>query len=164
MDKTNAARAVFDTLCATMDEMEWKYTKEEPNADHPKGFYVYTSARGDDLVIRLNIVTDIERQLLYVKSPLPFNAPAEKRQIFMEALTHINWSMLNGCFEMDPADGHVGFRAVIPYMDGGLVSKEMCKYLIWLTCQMVDDFNDKLQALSEGTMTMDQLLDFIRQR
>ncbi len=163
MEKSEAAREVFQTLCATLDEMQWTYNKYEPNEEHPSQYYVSTRAIGADLPIDLRIIVDADRRLLYLKSPLPFTFPAGKCLTIMQAVTRINWTMLNGSFELDLSDGYIGFKMLIPFMEGQ-VSKEMCSYLIVLSCRMVDNVNGKLKAISEGTMSLSELQEFLDKR
>ncbi len=156
MSKFSEAKNLYNTLCGTLDKMEWKYNGEEQENQ----FCVYTSAVGKDLAMRLAICIDVERQLMYLKSPMPFAVPEQLRDTMALALIRANWSMLNGSFEMDHSDGFVAFKLVIPYMES-LLSAEVCRYMVMLSCNMVDKFNDKFQAIAEGKMTVEELQQFI---
>lgn len=156
MAKIDQAKAMYGTLCETLDKMQWSYNKEE-NDDN---FAVFTSARGDDLVIKLAIRIDVNRQVMFLKSPLPFQVPRNLRDTVARALIRANWTMLNGSFEMDLADGYVGFKMVIPYMDS-MISTEVCRYMILLSCRMTDKFNDKIKDVVDGKMTEEQFVRFI---
>ncbi len=158
MAKKDEAKIVYQTLCEALDNMQWKYNTEE-NEDN---FAVFTSAVGKDLTMKLVIRIDVDRQLMYLKSPMPFTVPEDKRDLLALALTRANWSMLNGCFEMDYSDGFVAFKLVIPYMQS-MISVEVCRYMIILSCNMIDKFNDKLKAVTEGEMTLEELQKFIKE-
>ena len=147
MSKELEAKTVYQTLCKTLDNMKWHYDPE------PENFLIRTSAVGDDLSMKLFMKVDVDRSVMYLKSPMPFAVPAEKRNIMCEAVTIANWAMLNGSFEMDLADGYLGFKVVLPFMES-LLSEKACRYMINMSCQMVDLFNDKLQSVSNGTMTL----------
>ena len=151
--KVGIANKNYKTLCGTLDKMNWKYTR------HDDARKIITSAIGEDLTIALHFFVDAERQVMYVKSPLTFKIAEDRRDEVGKALHSANYSMLNGCFEYDAVNGFVAFRLVIPF-EGCEVSQEMCKYMVMLTCQMVDKFNDKILALSEGRMTLQQFLQF----
>lgn len=153
--RLSEAKVVFNTLCSSLDNRKWTYNKDE------KELIVRTSAVGDDLTIKLFIKVDAHRSVMYLKSPLPFTASESKRGDIMQAVTIANWAMLNGAFEMDLEDGYVGFKAVVPFMDS-LISETLCKYLVDLSCRMVDTFNDKLAALASGDMTLDQFKEFAK--
>ncbi len=158
MAKFDEAKAVFGTLCQTLDQMQWKYNKEE----HEDRFAVFTSAVGNDLTIKLAIHIDVDRQVMYLKSPMPFAIPEEMRDTMAKAFVMANWSMLNGSFEMDYSDGFSAFKLIVPYMSS-LIGTEVCRYMILLSCNMVDKFNDKLQAVCNGQMTLTELQSFIKQ-
>ena len=151
--KEMAAKALYKTLCQTLDNMKWKYNREEEN------FIVRTSAVGDDLSMKLMIRIDAERQVMYLKSPMPFNIHENVRDLMGKAILIANYSMLNGSFEFDFSDGYLAFKMVIPYMES-IISEAVCKYMIVLSCSMTDKFNDKFQAISEGRMTLSEFEKF----
>lgn len=156
MAKIDEARVLYSTLCKTLDDMQWSYQKEEQN-DH---FAVYTSAVGKDLTMKLAIRIDIDRQVMYLKSPMPFDVPENQRDKLALAMARVNWSMLNGSFETDHSDGFVAFKLVVPYMQS-MLSVEVCRYMILLSCNMIDKFNDKLKSVVEDRMTIEELQNFI---
>ena len=151
--KEMAANALYKTLCSTLDNMKWKYSKEEDK------YIVRTSAVGDDLSMKLMMKIDAERQVMYLKSPMPFTIHENVRDLVGKAILIANYSMLNGSFEFDFSDGYLAFKMVIPYMES-IISEAVCKYMIVLSCSMTDKFNDKFQALSEGRMTLAEFEKF----
>ena len=151
--KEMAANALYKTLCTTLDNMKWKYSKEEDK------YIVRTSAVGDDLSMKLMMKIDAERQVMYLKSPMPFTIHENVRDLMGKAILIANYSMLNGSFEFDFSDGYLAFKMVIPYMES-IISEAVCKYMIVLSCSMTDKFNDKFQALSEGRMTLAEFEKF----
>ncbi len=156
MAKYDEAKAMYNTLCQALDNMRWRYNKEE----HEDEFSVFTSSISDDLLIKLAIHIDVDRQVMYLKSPMPFDVPEAMRDTMARAIIRANWYMLNGSFEMDYSDGYVGFKLIIPYMQS-MLSTEACKYMIIVSCEMIDKFNDKLKAIAEGRMTLGELQRFI---
>lgn len=153
--KQSQAKVVYNTLCSTLDNKKWKYDKEEEK------LIIRTGAVGDDLSMKLYIKVDADREVMYLKSPMPFNVPAERINDIMVAITIANWAMLNGCFEMDRNDGYCGFKMVIPFMES-IISEQTCKYLINLSCNMIDKYNDKLLAVSQGKMTVAEFEEFAK--
>lgn len=156
--KFDEAKVLFGTLCQTLDNMQWKYNKEE----REDNFALFTSAVGKDLTMKLAIRIDVDRQVMYLKSPMPFAVPQEMRDTLAKALIIANWSMLNGSFEMDMNDGFVAFKMIVPYMSS-MLSTEVCRYMIVLSCNMVDKFNDKLDAICKGQMTLTEFQNFVNQ-
>jgi hypothetical protein len=62
------------------------------------------------------IIADARAVCLYVH--LPIFVPAHRRSAVCEALAIANWQLLFGDFEMDPADGQVRFRSILPMLGG----------------------------------------------
>ena len=153
MSKEQAAKSLYKTLCNTLDNMKWTYNKEEDK------FIIRTSAIGDDLSMKLMIKIDAERQVMYLKSPMPFAIPENVRDTMGKAILIANYSMLNGSFEFDFSDGYLAFKMVIPYMDS-IISEAVCKYMIVLSCSMTDKFNDKFKAVADGVMTLAEFATF----
>ena len=151
--KQNFAQKAFDTLCLALDNMKWKYNRDAANR------VVTTTAIGKDLTINLRMVVSEERRLMYIKSLLPFDVPESKRDVVGRAVNIANFSILNGCFEYDQFAGKLGFRIVVPFFNTEL-TEEVYHYAVMLTCQMVDKFNDKILALANGTMTLQEFKEF----
>ena len=153
MSKENEALALYKTLCQTLDNMRWHYTKEEDQ------FVVRATAIGNDLSMDLFMKIDAERQVMYLKSPMPFIVPAPLRDKLATAVVMANFTMLNGSFEYDLSDGYLAFKMVVPYMES-IVSERVCHYMIMVSCQMTDKFNDKFMALVDNTMTLAEFAAF----
>lgn len=153
--KMSEAKAMYNTLCSTLDNMKWNYNKDEEK------LIVRTSAVGDDLTMKLYIKVDASRSVMYLKSGMPFEVPKEKISDMMQAAIIANWAMLNGSFEMDRSDGYTAFKVVIPFMES-LISERVCKYMIDMSCDMIDKFNDKFLAVVENRMTIDEFENFAK--
>lgn len=147
--KQSEAKVVYGTLCSALTNRKWTYNKEDEN------LIVRTSAVGDDLSMQLYIKVDANRSVMFLKSKMPFPVPQERIHDIMQAITIANWAMLNGMFEMDMNDGYVGFKVVVPFMES-MLSEKLCNYMIDMSCRMIDIFNDKLLAVSEGKMSLDE--------
>lgn len=153
--KLSEAKIVFNTLCSALDNRKWKYDKEEDK------LIVRTGAGGKDLSIKFYIKVDAEREVMYLKSPMPFKVPFDRVDDMATATAIANWSMLNGCFEMDRDDGYCGFKVVVPFTES-LLSERLCNYMINLSCNMVDKFNGKLMAIAENSMTVGEFDAFVK--
>ena len=155
MSKQSEALSLYKTLCQTLDNMHWHYQKEEDK------FVVRTSAVGKDLTMPLFIKIDAERQVMYIKSAMPFDIPTGIRETIVKAVVLANYTMLNGSFEFDSSDGYLAFKIVAPYMES-ILSEKVCHYMISITCEMTDKFNDKFKALVDGKMTLLEFSNFCR--
>ena len=98
---------------------------------------------------------------MYLKSPMPFAIPENVRDTVAKAAIIANYTMLNGSFEFDFDTGYLAFKMVIPYMES-MLSEKVCHYMIILSCNMTDKFNDKFQALVEGRMTISEFETFAK--
>ena len=156
MSKESEAKSLYNTLCQTLDNIKWHYDKEEND------LVIRTSAVGEDLTMKLFMKIDADRQVMYLKSPMPFSVPSHLNDTLTKAVVTANYTMLNGTFELDLSDGYLGFKMVIPYMES-IVSERVCHYMIMLSCQMTDKFNDKFKALVDGTMTYADFESFCKQ-
>lgn len=153
--RLSEAKVVYGTLCATLDNMKWHYNKDEEN------LIVRTSAVGEDLSMKLYIKVDASRSVMYLKSGMPFKVEPNKIWDMMQAVIIANWAMLNGSFEMDRSDGYTAFKVVIPFMES-MISEKVCKYMIQMSCDMIDKFNDKFLAVVENRMTVDEFEQFAK--
>ncbi len=147
--KNGFAERNYQRLCATLEKMQWKFKREDSRRE------IVTDAIGDGLTIALRFYVNAERQLMYVKSPMPYQIEQTARDVVGQAVNIANYSMLNGCFEYDADRGYLAFRMVVPF-DKCELSEEICKYLVLLTCQMVDKYNGKFFSLSKGEITLEQ--------
>lgn len=148
-------KKTFETLCAMLDGIKWKYKRDDEKLT------VTTSAIGKDLTMPLRIVVSGDRHVMYVKSAMTFSVPEHKRATICYATTLANFSMLNGCFEFNMENGYLGFRIVVPF-EGSVVGEETCRYMVMLTCQMVDKFNDKFKKLVDDEMSMPEFVKFVQ--
>ena len=152
MSKQSEAKTMYNTLCQTLDNMNWHYTKEEDK------FIVRTSAVGQDLTMKLFMKIDEDKQVMYLKSPMPFDVPTYVRDKITTAVVLANYTMHNGSFEFDLSDGYLAFKMVVPYMES-IISERVCHYMINLSCNMTDKF----KALVDGTMTMTEFQAFCKE-
>lgn len=153
--KLNEAKVMYGTLCSALDNMKWRYNKEEEN------LIVRTSAVGDDLSMKLYMKVDAGRSVMYLKSGMPFPVPKDRIEDLAHAVLIANWAMLNGSFEMDLSDGYVAFKVVVPFMES-MISEKVCHYMIEMSCNMIDKFNDKFLAVVENRMTIAEFDNFAK--
>lgn len=154
MGKQSEAKALYGTLCQTLDNMKWRYGKDEEK------LVIHTSAIGEDLTIQLFMRVDADRQVMFLKSPMPYTIPENKRETVATAVTVANFAMLNGSFEMDIGKGVLAFKIVVPFMNS-LISENVCHYMIMLGCRMTDKFNDKFKSLVDDRLTLDEFKNFV---
>ena len=155
-EKLAKAQEVFATLCQTMDDNDWEYTKNEEK------FSIDASAEGEDLPVDLRITVDSERELVYILSYLPFSVSEEKCLDAAIAVSAVNNIVVNGCFDYYMNTGDILFRITNSFADS-IISKRVFEYMIWCACQTVDDYNDKLFMLSKGMISVDQFISMLEE-
>lgn len=145
------AKEAYDTLCTTINNIGWKCDRYD---DELK---IMLGVNGDDLPMGFLIIVDADRQLIRILSLLPFKMNPEKRVEGAIATCVINYAIPDGCFTYDIEEGHIMFKATSSFKES-LVGEEMFKYLISLACFTVDRFNDQLEKLNNGDIS---ITDFI---
>ena len=149
--KLEQAKITFATLCQTLDTHDWRYKKDEENLT------IDCSAQGDDLPMEIRVDVDAERQIVILISHLPFVVQEDKRLDMAIAVSAINNALVDGCFDYDLATGHMFFRMTNSFMESKL-GEGAFSYMIFCSCQTIDEYNDKLLMLAKGMLSIEQFL------
>ena len=152
--KLRQAKVTFDTLCDMLDEREWKYDKDEDN------FRIESGASGEDLPMPIRIDVDPERDLITLLSHMTFDIPEDKRVEMAIAVSAINYMLVDGSFDYDVINGTLVFRMTSSYKES-LVGKELFAYMLYVSCNTVDNYNDKLMLLAKGKLTLKAFVESI---
>lgn len=152
--KMAEAQVTFDTLCRTLDKHEWRYKK------NVETLTIECGAQGDDLPIELSVEVDAERSLIYLLSHLPFVIPEDKRLEVAVAVSVVNNTLVDGSFDYDVASGHMFFRMSNSFIES-IVGEETISYMIFCSCQTIDDYNDKFLMLAKGMMSLDKFVETV---
>lgn len=149
--KLTQAKKIYFDFCRVLDEEGWKYTKKEEE------LRIETGAQGDDLPMDLYLSVDAENQLLMLLSPIPVKAPEDKRLDVAAAISTVNNQLVDGCFDHNILDGKIYFRMAYSYIDMTF-GTEFYKYMLYCSCQTIDEYNDKFWMLAKGMLTLEQFL------
>lgn len=155
-DMMKKAKDVYDILCAMMDSNEWGYQRDEEN------LAIYTGFSGDDLSMQFKVSIDAKRQLVYLISALPFKMCEDKRVEGAVATCEINFELADGSFDYSVTDGTIGFRMTSSYRES-LVGTDLMKYMIDCACYTVDKYNDKLEAINDGKLSLGEFLAWMKE-
>ena len=150
--KLRNAKSVYKILCDLFDEKELVYEK------HEEDLVVTLTINGDDLPMDFVLKVDEERELIRLFSKLPVVFNGEKRLDGAIATCQINYGLADGSFDYRFDKGEVVFRMTSSYKDC-VVSKELINYMMGCACYTVDDYNDKLLALSEGKISVKEFFN-----
>lgn len=149
--KLAAAKQVYDSLCAAIDNRKWKYNKDEEK------LIVSFGVNGEDIPMQFVILVDADRQLVRVLSPLPFMMAEDKRMEGAIATCAATYGLADGSFDFDLNNGRIVFRMTASYRESQ-IGEGLFQYLISCSCAMVDEYNDKFLAISKGLISIS---DFI---
>ena len=139
------AENVFQTLCNAFDSQEIPYEKDD------KTLSVSVVSGGEDLPMgfRIEIVESI--QVILLRSPIPINVKPSKRLDMAVAVTRANHIIPDGSFDYDLKEGIVSFRMTSSFLDVEVSEKEFL-YLIRTAYRVVEDFNDRFDAVNNGKL------------
>lgn len=145
------AKVVYETLCETLDERNWKYTR------HDDDLVVSFGVSGDDLPMNMIMICDADYQLVRLLSPLSFKIPDDHRVELALATCHVNFKLADGSFDMDLGDGEILFRLTSSFRES-LISKDMLNYMINVSCATIDEYNDKFLMISKGALSIQDFM------
>ena len=152
MKDMNKARAVYDTVCATLDKMKWVYDKEEEE------LAITTGAKGTDLPIDIVIRVIPEAEVLSVQVPFAFEVPDEHSIDVAIAVSAANYGLIRGCFDYDMTTGDLRFRICAPYNGNTTLAEDVVEMLVLIAATTVDSYQTRLLMVAKGVVTPSQFL------
>ena len=155
-DNRKQGERMYQSLCSMLDGMKWKYKKI------PEKLMIECSAVGDDLPIPLKIWVEPDRHTVRFYSHLVYVDKSRLTQVSL-ALSAANYALVIGCFDFDLSDGEISFRLTMPYRDS-ILSETLLGDLLYTTCSTVDRYNDKLDDLIKDKITLNDFIDFVRNK
>lgn len=150
-NQLKTAKTIYTQLCKALDARNWKYDKYEEE------LAVHFMVKGEDIPMEFTFSVDAERQLVRLKSTLPFSFDEDKRVEGAIITNSINYMLADGYFEYDITDGEISFKLTTSCRDS-LISDETIEYMLRCALFVVEEFNDKIMAVSKGYMTVEQFL------
>lgn len=150
--KVKRAKMVYDTLCKVLTDDGWNFKRDDEN------LVITTGAKGNDLPMDIIFIVDAKLQVISLYSPLQMKVPEDKRVDAAMAVAYVNCRLLNGCFDLDLADGEIRFRMVNSFTES-ILGEELFKYMTYVSCSAVDAYNEKFFALSSGVCDFGQFID-----
>ncbi len=150
------ANEVYDALIKMFDDMDYPYDIVDSGNDIEKVLHIRSA--GDDLPMEFYIIIDAYFQQFKVKSPQPVTFSEEQIPEAAEILCAINNVLRFGFFALDIGDGTVMFNFYQLFMDS-LISPDVWGFLIRMSVEIVDEYNDKLLMFAKGMIDKDSLLD-----
>lgn len=146
-----SAKDVFERICNILDARNWHYVKDE------KARAIRFVVTGEDLPMDIVAFVDAERQLVRILSPLDCSFPEDRRLDGAIAICRVNYVLRDGNFDYDYTNGTVMFKCTTSFLDSS-ISVDVLEYMVNLTTETVDWFNDRIVLLAKGKMTLDEFL------
>jgi hypothetical protein len=141
----------YNKLCAILDSFNWKYRRFDDE------LYVRYSMQSEDLPVEIVFAVSEKYNTLRVLSFMPFKVPEEKRVEMALAICHLNDRYINGFFDFNVKTGEITFR-MTNFIGDGELGKGTVDYLLSLANHSVDKWNDRLFALVQGYLTLEQFM------
>ena len=152
-EKMAEGRAVFESLIQHLHDIKLNFSHEELD----ERFMIKFNMNGDDIPMRFFIYVNPRNQLITLHSPIPVTFPQDKIDLACKAVCAINYRLSDGDFQLDIRDGEVLYNMSNCYA-GSLISNEVFNYMLGMSINIVDEYNDKLLMLAKGLIDMDTLL------
>ena len=149
---SKTALTIFKYICELFDERNYRYFKDESELS----FQI--NMKGEDIPMRFYINIDDSRSLVIFRSFLPFDFSQDKRIAGAIAVCNINYAVCDGMFNTDVRNGHIYFKLTSTYRDR-VLSKAVLEQMFEMSCQMVDRYNDRFQAVNEGKLDPNEICD-----
>lgn len=145
------AKKVYETLCSALTDDDWHFTKDDGK------FEIKCGAQGDNLPIDIMVKINTETNLVVLMSCLPFVVAEDKRVDLAAAVSIVNNKIVDGSFDFDIMSGHLFFRMTNCFIESEL-GKEAFIYMLYCSCQTIDEYNSKFKMLVENKMTLGQFV------
>lgn len=108
-DSAPPAKSLFDRVAEYLDANDWRYRVERERS------YFSMECRIAETTVRvvLNVTEGDQLNRILALSAYPIFVPENRRAAVLKAMNEINFALVSGCFEMDPADGQIRFRTSV---------------------------------------------------
>lgn len=152
----NEAKQILDLIRQMMDDHKWHYDLEEDK------LAVITTFGGEDLPMKFSFIVAAGLKVVVLTSWMPFSFKPEKTTDIALACNKINSSIAFGRFSADLSDNTIEFRLSTNY-NNSMLSKDVFDFMLAYGNKMVDDYNDKFMALSNGLIDLDRFYEIVEQ-
>ncbi len=153
-ERAALAKKNADILISMLEHKHLKYTVEQQDE---RLTHVRITFTGEDLPMTLHLMIRADRQIVSVLSAMPFCISAEKRHDAAIAVTAANHGLIDGSFDFNLNTGEIRFRLTSSFMQSTL-SEELFSYLMYVSAETIDRYNDRFMDLNNGKLSLDDFL------
>ena len=143
-----------DVLISMLEHRNLKYTIEERTDART---HIRIRFSGEDLPMTLHIILRTDRQIVSVLSAMPFRIGEARRDDAALAVIAANHGLIDGSFDLNRKTGEIRFRLTSCFI-GTVLSEELFAYLIFVSAETIDRYNDRFSDLNEGKLDLEGFL------
>jgi len=144
-----------DVLIAMLEHKGLKYKVKERTESRTR---IRIHFEGNGLPFTVYMILRADRQIVSVFSVMPFTVPDGKRYEAAIAVAAANHGLIDGSFDINTETGEIRFRLTSCFI-GAVLCEELYSYLLYVSAETIDRFNDRFDDLASGRCTLE---DFIR--
>lgn len=143
-----------EVLLAMLEHRKLKYTIEERTDVRT---HIRIHFTGEDLPMTLHIILRTDRQIVSVLSVMPFRIDEARRNEAAIAVTAANHGLIDGSFDLNMQTGEIRFRLTSCFI-GTVLSEALYAYLMFVSAETIDRYNDRFRDLNEGKLDLEGFL------
>ena len=151
VDKSKRAREIFQLLCFSLDNRNWKYNKNAENLS------VSFDVLVKDMPMHLKMYVERDREIVACYTTQDFSVPESKVPAFCMGVCAVNNHLVDGSFDFDILRRVVTYRLTASYHDA-IVGTELFQYMIDCSAATVDSVSAGMKAFAEGRMDYDKFI------
>lgn len=148
-------KSLFERVAGYLDTIGWSYNAYEEKHYFSADFIVKDG--------KVRVVLDVDEpggwQRVQVFSLLPVFVPGHRRAAMAESISRINYTMIFGNLEMDPADGEVRVRTIVE--SDGALSDAMFARVLASNLDAAGRFFAPILAVAFGNAAPEEVLDMV---
>lgn len=152
MSESVQKRDIFGKMTAALDEMGWKYDKDEAHGVVRSGVNI------GDYYVNLVMVVKERNDVIQLLAKLPFSAGEDYQVDTVMALAVANYGLIDGSFDFDFNGRNIFFRLSACVKDcemgGGLI-----KYIITTAASTVEHYISKFADIACGKLALETFMD-----
>ncbi len=145
-------KEAFNSLCIALDSINFNYDKDVEK------LMVRFGVNGDDIPVSIVMSMDVERQLVRLYSFFPFKVKSDKIAEVTMGTCIVNYRLADGSFDINVEDGTLLFRMTTSFRES-LLGPKALEYMFSVAVTTIDEYNDKFEALNNGTMSLAEFMD-----
>lgn len=145
------AKTVFETMCSAFDNYNLIYDKKEDE------FELECIMSGEDIPMNITIKLFTGLDIIMLSSLLQSSTPKSNIIDMAIAVNYVNNKLMHGSFDFDVKEGSISFRMANTYTDC-LPDEEVFMYMLYSSCKIIDEYNDRFLMLSKGLITLSDFL------